>query len=297
MLFNNLNNDNATILFNNVLPNINTLSTKNIDGEIFLINEEVDDNENILLTETIIKLNENGNVSEIININEDPNINTIDSIAKSSIIGYKLTVDKNNDFCVAELEITNSKVIFNINKNKFRTNKTKVLCIGKVHTINDVKYYFSTKYGTECCVCYFNITDNLIVLEDNILLQIIPCYHKICIKCFESLSKKECPLCKIDIKDYLEYSDIKSYSFVYGNMEYEIGKTYVIEDFDSDINNSCTTGIHFHTKVEDVYQWADYNKKNNINQNDKIKINNDVEINQNNDICSILFSCLFNISN
>ena len=108
-------------------------------------------------------------------------VNEVIEIEEDSIIGYKVAVDINNKPCIIELEIKNSKIVFDDKYNKYRTNKAFVKCIGKLYD----KDYFSSIYNLECCICYYDGKDdeNLLnenIINDNHFVQLMPCYHKIC---------------------------------------------------------------------------------------------------------------------
>ena len=50
----------------------------------------------------------------------------------------------------------------------------------------------------ECPICYEQLGENLSV---NIPCKIIP--HKLCIKCFVELEKRECPLCRYSFEQHV----------------------------------------------------------------------------------------------
>lgn len=216
--------------------------------EKIIVIEETENGEKKALTYCISLNNQIKNITQI---NNKQKILLINNKDEDFIVGYKLTIDKDNTYCVVELAIlSDSLVVPDTHYNKFRTNKCKVLNIGKIYNHDNKNYYYSYKYNTECSICY----------DKENLVQIRSCSHKICRTCCHNLEKKICPLCKIEFDGYLINENIKeAYSFVYNDFKYVVGETIIIEDFDYG-TKICGKGIHYHDKVEDIYIWKEYNE-------------------------------------
>ena len=216
--------------------------------ERIIITEEKGNGERNIYTYYI---SPNNQIKNSTKINNKQKILIINNKDTDFMVGYKLTVDKDNNYCVVELGIhSDSLVVPDTYYNKFRTNKCKVLNIGKIYNDDKKNYYYSYSYNSECPICY----------ETESLVQIRECQHKICKICCDKLEKRKCPLCNKEIDGYLINENIKeAYSFVYNDFKYVIGETIIIEDFEYG-KKICGKGIHYNDKVEDIFIWKEYNE-------------------------------------
>lgn len=179
-------------------------------------------------------------------------------------IGYKFAVS-NNIPCVVSLEIPDdSEVVFDHYHNKFRCNK----CI--VKDIRPIKERNVKEISNTCGICMMEIPN----------IMFYPCLHVGCSACITNYepSNTDCYICKQKIESYTilkEYSVNnssidKANSAIYcTDFEYKIGETLLVDNFNISEYWKCSTGIHFHNKIEDVYNWLEF-----IDIPDELKINN-----------------------
>ena len=208
------------------------------------------------------------------NIDKDNTIKVKSSSDKKNLngtIGWKAARTEDNNLCIVKLLIPNdAKIAWDYQKDKYRTNKVVVLKIFPVvynsqqkFTLNDPNLKFSDYYNTDtivsCPVCGIN----------NAKYLAYPCKHKLCSECWIMILRKNsvCPHCKQTIdKVYplknldLDNSSIKeAYSCVHTNdFKYKTNEMIIIQNFDNDMRKVCSNGIHYHEKVDDVFEWFEY---------------------------------------
>ena len=97
-----------------------------------------------------------------------------------------------------------------------------------------------------------------------------PCQHVACSLCVSTYTALEnkCHECQTKIESYITLiTDIvnnktkleKANSAIYcSDFEYKIGEEIKINDFNITEYWKCTSGIHFHSKIEDVYHWLEF---------------------------------------
>jgi len=169
-------------------------------------------------------------------------------------IGYKFAIS-NNVPCVVSLEIPDdAEVVFDHYHNKFRCNK----CI--VRDIQPIQNKNVQEIQNTCGICTVD--------PPNVMFS--PCCHVVCADCVAlyTSSNNECHMCKQKIESYVTLkTDIvsqrsqieKANSAIYcSDFEYKIGETIIIDNFDISTYWKCSSGIHFHNKVDDVYAWLEY---------------------------------------
>ena len=184
----------------------------------------------------------------------------------SGNVGYKFAIS-NNIPVVVSLEIPDdAEVVFVHYHNKFRCNKCKVIDIQPIIDKN-VKEMQNT-----CGIC----------LTERPNVMFAPCQHVACSLCVSDCvtSDNKCHECQTKIESYITLrTDIvsektqieKANSAIYcTDFEYKIGETIMIDDFNIAEYWKCTSGIHFHRNINDVYAWLEF-----INIPDELKINND----------------------
>ena len=172
----------------------------------------------------------------------------------SGNVGYKFAIS-NNIPVVVSLEIPDdSEVVFDHYHNKFRCNKCKVVDIRPIKDKN-VKEMQNT-----CGIC--------LIQRPNVMFS--PCQHVACSECVSSctISENQCYECQTKIESYITLTnDIvsektqieKATSAIYcSDFEYKIGETIVIDDFNIAEYWKCTSGIHFHSNIADVYAWLEF---------------------------------------
>ena len=99
-----------------------------------------------------------------------------------------------------------------------------------------------------------------------------PCRHKLCGDCWTGVmivqKNNNCPYCQSKIEKIIPLEHVENkkhlsllegYSCVYtDDFVYRIGEEVEVEDFDEDLKKICSNGIHYHTNVNDVFQWFEY---------------------------------------
>jgi hypothetical protein len=157
--------------------------------------------------------------------------------------------------CVVSLDIPDdAEVVFDHYHNKFRCNK----CVVKdIQPILDRKV---KEIENTCSVCMID--------RPNVMFD--PCQHVACDACVASITTKdnECYECKNKINSYITLNKNvvtdkmnmgSAKSAIYcSDFEYKIGETIIIDDFDITQYWKCSAGIHFHNKIEDVYNWLEF---------------------------------------
>ena len=169
-------------------------------------------------------------------------------------IGYKFAIS-NNIPTVVTLEIPDdSEVVFDHYHNKFRCNKCKVIDIQPIVN-KKVKEIENT-----CGICLTEVPN----------VMFTPCQHVTCSLCVTAFNTSEnnCYICKQKIESYITLTtDIvnnktkfeKANSAIYcTDFEYKIGETILINEFNIAEYWKCTSGIHFHSKINDVYAWLEF---------------------------------------
>ena len=172
----------------------------------------------------------------------------------SGNVGYKFAIS-NNVPVVVSLEIPDdSEVVFDHYHNKFRCNKCKVIDIQPIKDKN-VKEMVNT-----CGIC--------LTQPPNVMFS--PCQHVACSECVSSctISENQCYECKTKIDTYITLrNDIvlekiqieKANSAIYcSDFEYKLGETIIIDDFNIVEYWKCTSGVHFHSNIADVYAWLEF---------------------------------------
>jgi hypothetical protein len=81
-------------------------------------------------------------------------------------------------------------------------------------------------------------------------------------------ANNECYECKKKIESYItltqdvvnEKMNLESAnSAIYcSDFEYKIGETIIIDNFNVTEYWKCSSGIHFHNKIDDVYAWLEF---------------------------------------
>jgi len=183
-------------------------------------------------------------------------------------IGYKAGITSSGELCAIKLLIPSSAfVVWDQKYNKYRTNSVKVLSIFPIQvkdTGNNQKEYLYNKMRDweDCAICLSNEVDAILV----------PCNHPVCMDCWAKYSANknvaQCPTCRISVSKImsvvraddglcsLESAD--SFVSFYGGIKYEVNSDIYIQDFDGDFDRPCSNGIHYHSKVEDIFQWFTY---------------------------------------
>jgi hypothetical protein len=167
-------------------------------------------------------------------------------------VGYKFAISENIP-CVISLEIPDdAEVIFDHYHNKFRCNK----CI-----VKDIQPIQNNKVKEMENICSICLTE-----KPNVMFS--PCQHVGCHTCIASISANKCHICSKIIESYITLQqDIvnekmniqKANSAIYcSDFEYKIGQEIIINDFEISQYWKCSNGIHFHNKIEDVYNWLEY---------------------------------------
>lgn len=172
----------------------------------------------------------------------------------SGNVGYKFAIS-NNIPVVVSLEIPDdSEVVFDHYHNKFRCNKCKVIDIQPIKDKN-VKEMQNT-----CGIC--------LTQRPNVMFS--PCQHVACSECVSvcTVSENKCHECQTKIESYITLTnDIvsektqieKANSAIYcSDFEYKIGETIMINDFNIAEYWKCTSGVHFHSNINDVYAWLEF---------------------------------------
>lgn len=193
---------------------------------------------------------------------------------RHGINGYKAGITSSGKPCIIELRIfPKSIVAFDKKLDKYRTDICSVKNIYKVNikeTDNQIGYKIE-----HCIPIHTTTIDGLcsICCSNEATQVAYPCQHNLCLECWMSIllptSRNKCPYCRQNIEriDYVPNKNIMdiidryetAYSFVSTHrMEYKIGETIEVKDFDPDINSACKSGIHFHLDVKDTYKWFEY---------------------------------------
>lgn len=172
----------------------------------------------------------------------------------SGNVGYKFAIS-NNIPVVVYLEIPDdAEVVFDNYHNKFRCNKCKVTDIQPIKDKN-VKEMQNT-----CSVC--------LIERPNVMFD--PCQHVVCSECVASynISDNKCHECNTKIESYITLTTniisdkiqiSKANSAIYcSDFEYKIGEEILIDDFNITEYWKCTSGIHFHSNIDDVYAWLEF---------------------------------------
>jgi len=171
-------------------------------------------------------------------------------------IGYKFAISGGIP-CVVSLDIPdNAEVVFDHYHNKFRCNKCVVKDIQPISNINKkIKEIENT-----CSVC---LTE-----KPNVMFS--PCQHVACSVCVASVTSGDhsCYECEQKIESFITMKqDLisekiqieKANSAIYcTDFEYKIGDIIIIDNFDITQYWKCSSGIHFHNKIDDVYNWLEF---------------------------------------
>lgn len=184
---------------------------------------------------------------------------------KNGRMGYKAGVTKDHKMCIIKLFIPNdSKVCWDMHKDKYRTDKAIVLNIIPIYYSKNKYYYRRDLIEDECPIC----------LDTQVTHISYPCRHKLCGDCWDILFKvgtnKDCPYCKstIDKVEILPSNKPKieddeeiteAYSCVYTtNFVYRKNEQVTINNFDPDLSKVCAPGIHYEAEEKDVFKWFEY---------------------------------------
>ena len=171
-------------------------------------------------------------------------------------VGYKFAISGGIP-CVVSLDVPDdAEVVFDHYHNKFRCNKCIVKDIQPIANNNKkVKEIENT-----CSVC----------LTETPNVMFSPCQHVACHQCVASVtcSNNECYECKKKIESYITMKEDlvsekiqieKANSAIYcTDFEYKIGQTIIIDNFNITSYSKCSAGIHFHNKIDDVYNWLEF---------------------------------------
>ena len=97
-----------------------------------------------------------------------------------------------------------------------------------------------------------------------------PCQHVACHQCVASVTSgdNKCHQCEKKIESYITMKEDlvsekiqieKANSAIYcTDFEYKIGQTIIIDNFNITSYSKCSAGIHFHNKIDDVYNWLEF---------------------------------------
>lgn len=193
---------------------------------------------------------------------------------KHGINGFKAGITSTGEPCIIELRIfPKSVVAFDKKLDKYRTNTCSVKNIYKVAIKKDDNNAMGYKIEHSIPI-HTTAPDGICpICCSNEATQVAsPCRHNLCLECWMDILSsrhKKCPYCAKNIEkiDYIPNDNImdiidryeKAYSFVSTHrIEYKIGETLEIKDFDPNINSVCKSGIHFHLNIEDTYKWFEY---------------------------------------
>ncbi len=206
----------------------------------------------------------NDGTAEIIRTNNSNKL-SIKSVTRDKFkgnVGYKFAVCDGIP-CVVSLSIPDdAEVVFDHYHNKFRTNKCTPISIKPIKDKNVVEI------KNTCSIC---MTD-----EPNVMYN--PCMHTSCMTCAALHDKEICHICSKKIKSFITLNvfDKKinletATSAIYtSDFEYELNQEIIINDFDPTTYWKCSSGIHFHSSINDVYAWLEF-----IDIPEQLKVNAD----------------------
>ena len=165
-------------------------------------------------------------------------------------VGYKFAVSDGIP-CVISLRIPDeANVVFDHYHNKFRTDRCTPISIKPIANRNVVEI------KNTCSICMSD--------EPNVMYN--PCMHTSCSTCVALHNKENCHICNKKIQSFItllinnKNVDLNmATSAIYtSDFEYELNQEIFINDFDPTSYWKCSSGIHFHSNINDVYAWLEF---------------------------------------
>jgi hypothetical protein len=244
---NNLTGNNAANALSNIKNSILHIDIRNQNLNMKAV---IDKNNNLL-----VKIGNNKN-----SWNLNPVIyKVVATIEKHPTTGKLMAIG-----CIAKLSLfTESKVASTKRLDKVRTSKVVVDWIRKVVKIDFEQGKFNLSNEMDnvlCCICTDNFADHMGFACAN---QNSLCRHKFCKICWtKSLElNKKCPLCRAKIEtighvensDDFSKSEVKKAFSIYYNKSfvYNVGKVLSEPDFNTDLNDPCSKGLHGFLRLDD----------------------------------------------
>ena len=165
-------------------------------------------------------------------------------------IGYKFAVSDGIP-CVISLRIPDeANVVFDHYHNKFRTDRCVPISIKPIANKNVVEI------KNTCNICMSD--------EPNVMYN--PCMHTSCSTCIALYNKENCHICNKKIQSFITLSvnnknvdlNMATSAIYTSDFEYELNQEIFINDFDPTTYWKCSSGIHFHSNINDVYAWLEF---------------------------------------
>ena len=165
-------------------------------------------------------------------------------------VGYKFAVSDGIP-CVISLRIPDeANVVFDHYHNKFRTDRCTPISIKPIANRNVVEI------KNTCSICMSD--------EPNVMYN--PCMHTSCSTCIALHNKENCHICNKKIQSFITLSinnknvdlNMATSAIYTSDFEYELNQEIFINDFDPTTYWKCSSGIHFHSNINDVYAWLEF---------------------------------------
>lgn len=199
---------------------------------------------------------------------------------------YKAAITDTGKPCIVVLRIPGDALVAcNKAMTKYRTNRCTVKDIIEVDVrVENHRHQYAYHVLTESSVALRDVgtEDGACPLcVTNKATQVArPCNHNLCLQCWMRLfqetpskggTRLKCPYCmqQVDKIEHMTDHEVQrakklvhhktAYSIVSPKtIEYKVGSTIQVHDFDPHLDAVCTPGIHFHRELEEAYKWFEY---------------------------------------